>query len=823
MHCYRYAQLCVYCKFTFTCPRRVNNLPTPQNFSVCVCACLSLTEWDYSRCAKLVPKDYKNAHYFLHQSTAHLIMRPTELLVALLSVCSASAHLHYVLPNDSFPSCPGRPCLTIEQYAQQAGTYITSGSTFMFMAGNHSLESDVHLANVSDLTLRGEGNETLVNIRSNSILLFYAASNVTIKGLAFLLHSSNTSMILNITSSNDIKIILCIFQGHGYHRNDSKATVSLSSSDNIEIIACTFNGSNTTDDDDGANSINWNTVIRIGNTELILIGNGGVVAADNSNNVTIIGSKFIGNKAINGGAVSADYSSNVTIIGSKFIGNKAINGGAVSADYSSNVTIIGSKFIGNKAMDNGGAVSVDDSSNVKIIGSKFIGNKAMVRGGAVSADYSSNVKIIGSKFIGNKAMVGGGAVSADYSSIKIIGSKFIGNKAMDNGGAVSAEGSSNVTIIGTKFIGNKAASFGGALYTRKSFFMSLKDILFVDNSAQSYGGAVAIHHSNDTLISGSFINNTGECGGAVYVQRSQYVTLANITALGNLGSAVCTLNPPVSADARDLFIMISCSDMHQSIHWCISAPRLSSIIFTGITIITGNVGGSGGGIHAHFANITFSGTINITKNSGRFGGGLCFNNSKVNLEGRALLAYNVAEIHGGAVYSNDGTLSLNGDTLLYSNRAYANGGRLHAIDTRITLGTDIAFTSNCAQNGGAMWLEASSLTLNENSTLNTSHNHASFYGGAIYHKDEPTSSVCSDSTEHIRSDCFLAFKNYSKTTIIRSSFDLAGRDGSFLYGGLLDRCQLRVDGIHNYSSYNFLTNNIFNINSDHNETISSQP
>ena len=125
-----------------------------------------------------------------------------------------------------------------------------------------------------------------------------------------------------------------------------------------------------------------------------------------------------------------------------------------------------------------------------------------------------------------------------------------------------------------------------------------------------------------------------------------------------------------------------------------TAPRLSFIIFTGMWEVQVH-----GEIHAHFANITFSGTINIT---GRFGGGLCFNKSKFNLEGRTLLAYNVAEIHGGAVYSNDGTLSLNGDTLLYSNRAYANGGGLHAIDTRITLGTDIAFTSNWAQNGGAI-------------------------------------------------------------------------------------------------------------------------
>ena len=58
----------------------------------------------------------------------------------------------------------------------------------------------------------------------------------------------------------------------------------------------------------------------------------------------------------------------------------------------------------------------------------------------------------------------------------------------------------------------------GALYTNKSS-ISLKDTLFVDNSAQSYGGAVAIRHSKDTLISGSLVNNTGECGGAVYVHR----------------------------------------------------------------------------------------------------------------------------------------------------------------------------------------------------------------------------------------------------------------------------------------------------------------
>ena len=135
------------------------------------------------------------------------------------------------------------------------------------------------------------------------------------------------------------------------------------------------------------------------------------------------------------------------------------------------------------------------------------------------------------------------------------------------------------------------------------------------------------------------------------------------------------------------------------------------------------------------------------------------------------------------MYSKDGTLSLSGDTLVNGNIAHTNGGALYAIDTHITMKTNITFTSNSAQNGGAMWLDTCSLTLNENATLTTSHNYASFYGGAIYHKDEPSSYACSYSTEPNYEDCFLGFDNHSQ--IISSSFDLADRDGSFLYGGVI--------------------------------------
>ena len=458
---------------------------------------------------------------------------------------------------------------------------------------------------------------------------------------------------------------------------------------------------------------------------------------------------------------------------------------------------------------------------------------------------SENIEIISCVFNRSSTRNNGGAIAAENSNkITIISSRFIRNEAMNIGGAVYVHNTNHVTVIGSRFIENKAMGDGGALYVYGNS-MILKDTLFMDNMAQNYGGAVAIvEHWRDALISGSFINNTGKCGGAVYVSRSSSINLTNITAVGNSESALCFLNPPDNNDdtvntflatyRRSLRyswfgIPDPCSyvsdPISQLIHGCVPVPRQhykSNIVFTGKTTIAWNTGSSGGGIHANYARLTFSGTTTITNNSGRLGGGLCFSNSDVSLKGHALLASNVAEVHGGAVYSKDGTLSLGGDTLVNGNIAHTNGGALYAIDTRITVKTNITFTSNSAQNGGAMWLDTCSLTLNENATLTTSHNYASLYGGAIYHKDEPSSSVCSYSTEPNYEDCFLGFDNHNQI-IITSSFDLAGRDGSFLYGGLLDKCELHMSGNHNYSPYTFITDNVFNITSDHNQTISSQP
>ena len=139
--------------------------------------------------------------------------------------------------------------------------------------------------------------------------------------------------------------------------------------------------------------------------------------------------------------------------------------------------------------------------------------------------------------------------------------------------------------------------------------------------------------------------------------------------------------------------------------------------------------------------------------------------------------------------------------LFRSNHATGNGGGVSASDSKIILGGKIKFASNWAKNGGAMHFEnGATLILKQNTTLTTSYNNASHYGGAIYHSDAITPSQCEFAMSvggqlDSLPSCFLHLEllqhNISSiTSQIFSNSDLAGTDGSFLYGGLLDKCHV---------------------------------
>ena len=73
------------------------------------------------------------------------------LLVLLQVICYAAMPPYFVKPDDaSSLHCPAdQSCLTIDEYTQQIERYFTTGSIFVFLAGNHMLHYVIHLNSIS--------------------------------------------------------------------------------------------------------------------------------------------------------------------------------------------------------------------------------------------------------------------------------------------------------------------------------------------------------------------------------------------------------------------------------------------------------------------------------------------------------------------------------------------------------------------------------------------------------------------------------------------------------------------------------------------------
>ena len=104
---------------------------------------------------------------------------------------------------------------------------------------------------------------------------------------------------------------------------------------------------------------------------------------------------------------------------------------------------------------------------------------------------------------------------------------------------------------------------------------------------------------------------------------------------------------------------------------------------------------------------------------------------------------------------------------------------------------------NTAENGGALYLKSASLlTFNRGVNLSMSYNHATKYGGGIYHEDTASAAQCNyeKSTKNVTelSSCFLirSYEEVSLENTTHSQNNSAGISGTLLHGGLLDRCML---------------------------------
>ena len=432
------------------------------------------------------------------------------LLFNMLSHCSAE-NVYCVTPTPtSCSSCPHNSanCTTLSEYAQEAELYFTSNTTMVFLPGNHTLDTNITVTNVSRLTMRGEsssGRATVVC--SGSVGLSF--TNIVDFKIDFLTFAS-CSRKYNGTLSD-------------FHLTVVYGAILLQSSQCAELVNCSFS------DNDG--------------TALVVIN------AD----VTLSGNNFTQNRAPTslGGAIIAYNHTVLNFSGiNNFVNNSARQGGAI---FTSHNTVLGfngtNNFINNSAYWCGGAIfAVAHTAVLSFNGiSNFINNSAYLDGGAIFTWNNSELSFSGTNnFINNSAYWYGGAIFTwNNSELSFSGTNnFINNSAVD-GGAINTD--DTISFNGTNnFINNSAyRGSGGAIYAvAHTAVLSFNGISnFINNSAYYDGGAIYAVYDSVFSFSGinNFTDNIAFSGGAIYAESNTTLTFDGTIYFTNNGDRIAIL------------------------------------------------------------------------------------------------------------------------------------------------------------------------------------------------------------------------------------------------------------------------------------------
>ena len=543
---------------------------------------------------------------------------PLTILLANYSSLSTGSVL-YVTPTQN-ERCPGEPCLTFSEYVNKSEQYFTSDTTFLFLSGNHLLNEQLRIVNISNITLRGEtssGDELVAQIDCAPFvnLTFINTTSIKIASLCF---------------------VLC-----GYA---VESTLAFSMSNQIQITNASFFGDSSI----------------ISRALLIFMSN-----------VSITNSYFNGTSSSFGGAVYI-FGSRVTCSDNVFVGNRAqIGGGAIIA-VSSTVTFSGrNTFAENSAcsfsvVPFGGAILSFSSSL------EFNGTTAFVRNNVTTSEYMA----------ANNQSVGG-AISAT-GSLSFHGNvSFIENTAPTAGALYVENGHIEIHGTAT-FDGNTATHTDGGAFqvSKNSFLSSDANMLFCNNSANHFGGAVRIAGSQMSVGGLTFRNNHANYGGALSIFFATSANISNSTFTNNtadgFGGAIRMDNSTVFIEGTHYrnnraFFGGAIDTIYTSVSFT------GRNIFE-----SNSVQANGGALEGVYSNMIFNGNISFVENKANRGGGVYIgSNCDFRFANSVVFSGNTAD-QGGGTFAVDSILQLSDSQMFEHNLAreggaFALGGSLRLI------------------------------------------------------------------------------------------------------------------------------------------------
>jgi predicted outer membrane repeat protein len=245
--------------------------------------------------------------------------------------------------------------------------------------------------------------------------------------------------------------------------------------------------------------------------------NGGTISNDGT--LTVKNCTFTNNKASNDGGAIYNLPMGFKLFDCTFTGNNATNGGAIyneggAVNYP--VTIVGSTFKNNTAINYGQGGAIYNTGNLKVISTNFTSNNGTFSSGAIQNNHLGSITVAYSTFLTNIAQFGGAIGNDGYLSIT--GTSFISNistAGIDKGGAaIYNDGKTMVTS--SLFTGNKASNVGGAIDNEIAGIFDVSTSNFIYNTAINGGGT--IENGNGCITNAHFnmiVYNTTKLGRAI--------------------------------------------------------------------------------------------------------------------------------------------------------------------------------------------------------------------------------------------------------------------------------------------------------------------
>ena len=716
----------------------------------------------------------------------------------LTSFTTCMSELFYVAPHDN-SVCPKQSlCLSLEQFISNVTkTEPVTDLSLLLLSGNHSLYSELAIANVSSFSMTSfESSAVSVMCSQSARLTIIRVNKVKIQRVRFLGCGGS-----KIASVNNFTLAGSTFHGD---ENTGTAIILVNSSGNIT-------NSHFLDNSVGTNYSYNNTRLN-GDYEEVNVSIAGAVLSNNSN-ISILNCLFDGNSAENGGAFYAEGNSNVVSSNCTFINTK----GTVVYVIKSTIRDEGSVYENNTAVM-GAVIYALESDNLTFHGSKFYGNKAKEKGGAILS-YTSHIILDKCEAFNNSASEGG-VINLLSGTLEIKNSCFYQNSAYKMGGVMYVESSPRLLISASSFSCNEADRLG--IFHLSYSILTLQNTTITNNRVKVKG----VIHAQDSQIKSvdglNILENDGKLS-VVYLVRCNATFHDDMNFEKNSASLI-VIECNITFCGNTIFAFseypLSTDKWAQDEGGAISSFQSTLNFYGNTTFKENHSKRSGGAIHAVESIVNFYACVFIDNNTAKeSGGGIYLYSSILLCQGETYITQNevinLKDGIGGGVHAISSSLLIAEDNVRKETKVFDRKKSLLEITEEVTT-SNLYFMSNSAGLGGGIGLEGHSkiYILSYCTKINFTCNWSQ-KGGAIFVNDHATESVCASkwfSPPCIKSECFIqrlhhnsdGYKNITYNCIqaqILFDNNTANITGSILYGGLLDRCTVSQLSYIYYDQY----------------------